>query len=355
MDTKKTVTARVTAVTKCCVLRVVPTRKVRTVIGALCVSVAVLLGACSTEPAVFSGSDGNERVRFVVPSEAGGGYDLTARTLTQTLTATGDGHTDYDVVVLPGSGGIVGLGRLALEHGDPNLAMVMGLGLIGTLDGNDPSGMPTLSDVTPIAKILEEPEVVLVPANSPLQSMSDLVRAWRADPAALSFAGGSAEGGADGLFRILLARAIGVDPSASDYRQFDGGGQLLPALLRGDVDVATTGVSEYLDQVSAGTVRALAISTAERSPVVDAPTAREVGVDVVFANWRGLLAPPGLTEDRLRVWTDRIRALTATPSWHGALAENGWQSSVLTGDEFENFLDEQTSFVSDTLSVHNPG
>lgn len=320
--------------------------RLRTATSALCVSVAVLVGACGSEPAAFAGSEGNERVRFVVPSDAGGGYDLTARTLTQALD--GDG-TDYDVVVLPGSGGVVGLGRLALEDGNPDLAMVMGLGLIGALE-TTPSDH-AISDVTPIAKLLEEPEVVLVPANSPLRSMADLVAAWTADPSGLSFAGGSAEGGPDGLFRILLARAIGVDASASPYRQFEGGGQLLPALLTGDVDVATTGVSEYLDQIDAGTVRALAISTADRAPVVDAPTARESGVDVVFANWRGILAPSGLTDEQLTVWFDRLRTLEASEVWQNILTRNGWRSSVLTGSDFARFLTEQATFVHETLPV----
>ncbi|NIL75110.1 tripartite tricarboxylate transporter substrate-binding protein [Rhodococcus kyotonensis] len=327
-----------------------PTTRLRTATSALCVSVAVLVGGaaagCATEPAVFAGPNGNERVRFVVPSDAGGGYDLTARNLTQTLS---NDDTDYDVVVLPGSGGVVGLGRLDLEVGNPDLAMVMGLGLIGALE-TTPSAH-SISETTPLARLLEEPEAVLVPANSPLRTMSDLVDAWRADPSGLTFGGGSAEGGPDGVFRILLARAIGVDPSASSYRQYEGGGQLLPALLTGDVDVATTGVSEYLDQLAAGTVRALAVSTDARIPVVDAPTAREAGVDVVFANWRGLLAPPGLSPDQIAVWTDRIRTLDDSPAWHDVLTRNGWRSAVLTGDDFSEFLGEQASFVSETLSV----
>lgn len=297
---------------------------------------------------MFSGSAGNDRVRFVVPSDAGGGYDLTARNLAQALDTD---NTDYDVVVLPGSGGVVGLGRLAMETGNPDIAMVMGLGLIGALETTDSDY--AISDVTPIAKLLEEPEVVLVPASSPLHSMSDLVSAWRANPAALSFAGGSAEGGPDGLFRVLLARAIGVDPSASDYRQFEGGGQLLPALLTGDVDVATTGVSEYLDQIAAGTVRALAVSSAERVQVVDAPTAREAGVDVVFANWRGLLAPPGLTPEQTKVWTDRIRDLDASAEWQDILTRNGWRSTVVTDSDFAEFLTVQAAFVHETLPVSN--
>lgn len=323
-----------------------PTTRVRTAASALCVSVAILVGGCASEPAVFAGTSGNERVRFVVPSDAGGGYDLTARNLAQTLSTK---DVDYDAVVLPGSGGVVGLGRLSLESGNSDLAMVMGLGLIGALDTTQSDH--TISDVTPIARLLEEPEVILVPSNSPLRSMSDLVSSWRADPGALTFAGGSAEGGPDGLFRILLARAIGVDPSASTYRQYEGGGQLLPALLTGDVDVATTGVSEYLDQLAAGTVRALAISTADRIPVVDAPTAREAGVDVVFANWRGLVAPPGLSEDEVSVWTDRIRSLDASGQWQDVLTRNGWRSAILTGSDFADFLSEQATFVHETVSV----
>jgi len=256
-----------------------------------CAMALVLSTGCTPVESFFAGGragETSEELRVLVPSVAGGGYDLTARTMVQALAD--EGTVDADVVVLPGSGGIVGLNRLALERGNPDLLMVMGLGVLGSLEIL-PSEH-TLSDVTPIARLVEEPEAVLVPADSPYKTLADLTQSWVADPSSISIGGGSSEGGPDGLFRLLFARAVGVDPSLSPYRIYDGGGELLPALLTRQVDVAATGIGEYLDQIAAGTVRVLAVSSPERTPAVDAPTMAESGVDVTFTNWRGLMAPP---------------------------------------------------------------
>ncbi|MFE5787806.1 MULTISPECIES: Bug family tripartite tricarboxylate transporter substrate binding protein [Rhodococcus] len=313
-----------------------------------CAMALVLSTGCTPVESFFAGGragETSEELRVLVPSVAGGGYDLTARTMVQALAD--EGTVDADVVVLPGSGGIVGLNRLALERGNPDLLMVMGLGVLGSLEIL-PSEH-TLSDVTPIARLVEEPEAVLVPADSPYKTLADLTQSWVADPSSISIGGGSSEGGPDGLFRLLFARAVGVDPSLSPYRIYDGGGELLPALLTRQVDVAATGIGEYLDQIAAGTVRVLAVSSPERTPAVDAPTMAESGVDVTFTNWRGLMAPPGLSDDQRQHLQNLVRDLAASPRWNELSDRNGWNSAVLTEPEFSAFLAEQSRFVDATL------
>ncbi|WP_204870790.1 MULTISPECIES: tripartite tricarboxylate transporter substrate binding protein [Nocardiaceae] len=322
-------------------------------ISALAALLAVLCTATACSAGVSAMVTGAEEpgLRVIAPSVAGGGYDLTARSLARGWAA--EGVVVDDVLVLPGSGGVVGLNRLALEQGNDRLLLVMGLGLVGALS-TTPSDHE-IADVTPIARLVTEPEVVLVPAASPLRTLADLTNAWRQDPAALQFAGGSAEGGPDGLFRTQLARAVGVDPRASEYRVFDGGGELLPALLTGEVDVATTGVSEYLDQIASGTVRALAVSSSERVEGIDAPTVREQGVDLDFDNWRGILAPPGLPPERVDRLIADVTALVGSPLWQEILAQNGWRDALLTGDDFASFLREQADLVRSTIDPPTDG
>lgn len=197
-----------------------------------CTMALVLSTGCTPVESFFAGGragESSEELRVLVPSVAGGGYDLTARTMVQALAD--EGTVDADVVVLPGSGGIVGLNRLALERGNPDLLMVMGLGVLGSLEIL-PSEH-TLSDVTPIARLVEEPEAVLVPADSPYKTLADLTQAWVADPSSISIGGGSSEGGPDGLFRLLFARAVGVDPSRSPYRIYDAAANCFPHCSRG--------------------------------------------------------------------------------------------------------------------------
>lgn len=316
----------------------------RRIVAAILACVLVLAGCGRSVESAITGV-GEPGLRIIAPAGAGGGYDFTARSLARAWNAEG---TEVDgVLVLPGSGGVVGLNRIALERGNDRLLLMMGLGLVGAL-ATAPSEH-RIDDVTPIARLVTEPEVVLVPAASPLRTLDDLLARWRTEPTTLEFAGGSAAGGPDGLFRTRLASTVGIDPASSGYRIYDGGGELLPALLTGQVDVATTGISEYIDQIASGTVRALAVSSAERVAGVDAPTLREQGVDLTFDNWRGLLAPPGLSSERTDRLVEDVRALQDSPVWREILLRNGWSNALLTGSEFVKFLEEQRILVDETI------
>ncbi len=279
---------------------------------------------------------------MIVPSMPGGGYDLTARALAQAGREAGLGETE--IVSLPGASGVVGLNRLALSD-DSHTVLIMGLGLVGALE-TSPSEH-RIDDVTPIARLVTEPEVVLVPAASPWRTLADAFAAWRAEPG-LPVGGGSAGGGADGQIVARLAQAAGVPADRLRYRRFDGGGDLLPPLLTGEVRLAVSGVGEYLGQLRAGTVRALAVSGRSRVPGLDAPTLAEAGADVDIVNWRGVLAPPGIGADarrRLERWFDDVRG---TDRWRALLAENGWSEAHLTGEEFARFLRDQRVGVAAT-------
>ncbi|MFC7448306.1 Bug family tripartite tricarboxylate transporter substrate binding protein [Rhodococcus daqingensis] len=304
-----------------------------------------VLAACLVGCAAVTPESGGPSVRIAVPSLAGGGYDLTARSAAAVLRDAG--IADVEVFNIPGSGGIVGLSRVARESGNPDLLLMMGLGLVGTLH-TLPSEY-SLADITPIARLVEEPEAVLVPAASPYRSVRELLHHWSDDPAAVSIGGGSAEGGPDGMLALELADAAGVGRANLDYRRYDGGGELLPALLTGEVVAATTGISEYLDQIRSGAVRVLAVATGARSPAVDAPTLREQGVDVELTNWRGIVAPPGLSASDTEDVIGLVDALRSDPRWRDVLARNGWSDAYLTGDAFADFLVEQEARVARAL------
>jgi putative tricarboxylic transport membrane protein len=243
---------------------------------------------------------------------------------------------------------MVALSRLLDESGNGRLAMMMGLGVVGATIATGSAHRVT--DGTPIARLLEEPEAVLVPANSPLRDIDDLVGAWTADPAALDIGGGSAVGGPDHLMTMQLANAVGLDPRAVRYGTFDGGGALLPALLDGRIDVAVSSLVEYTEQIRSGQLRVLAVSGPERVPWVDAPTLTASGIDLVFTNWRGVIAPPGISDaDRNRL-TELFRDLEQTPEWRAALAENSWTAAYLDGAAFAGFLQAEDERVRDSLA-----
>ncbi|MER7112709.1 Bug family tripartite tricarboxylate transporter substrate binding protein [Streptomyces sp. NPDC000229] len=296
-----------------------------------------------------SGSDTGTQIpglRFMVPNTPGGGYDITARTAAKNAEDAGLTH-DIEVFNLPGAGGTVGLTRLVGEHGNGRLAMSMGLGVVGAVHTNKTPA--TLADTTPIARLTEEQDIVVVGKDSPYKTIQDLLAAWRKNPAELPVGGGSSPGGPDHLAPMLMAQAAGIAPKSVNYIPFDGGGELLASILGNKVAFGVSGVGEYLDQIKSGELRLLAVTGPERVPGLDAPTLREAGLDTEFTNWRGIVAPPGLSAAERDKLIGLVTGLHDSKQWRDSLKKNGWDDAFLAGDEFGTFLDEQNERVDSVL------
>ena len=321
--------------------------RTRSVVAVLVALAAVLL----VPPAVgglTGGGDGTQLrgLRFLVPNAPGGGYDITARTAAKAMEDA-DLLRNAEVFNLPGAGGTVGLGRTVGERGNGKLIMSMGLGVVGSVYTNDSPAK--LTDTTPIARLTQETEIVVVGKDSPLRTLDDLTAAWKADPGAVPVGGGSSPGGPDHLAPMLMAEGMGIDPRAVNYVSYDGGGELLAAVLGGKVAFGVSGLSEYADQIEAGELRVLAVTAAQRVPGVDAPTLKESGVNVEFANWRGVVAPPGLSDEGRAELVAAFTTLRESPEWKEALERNGWQDPYLPGDEFAAFLHSENDRVAGVL------
>jgi putative tricarboxylic transport membrane protein len=311
----------------------------RNVVVTVVLVLSTLLSACSGDRAMTG-------LRVMVPNTPGSGYDLVARSMIKVMEDAGLAR-NVEVFNLPGASGAVALQRLVNERGNSRLMMQMGLGVVGAAHTN-PTHV-TLADTTPIARLVDDAEAVVVPADSPYTSLDRLVAAWRADPGALIAAGGSSPGGPDHLATHLLAQAVGLDPRAVDYLAFDGGGDLLAALLGGRAAFGVSSPTEFSDQLEAGQLRVLAVTSATRVPGIDAPTLREAGVDLVFANWRGLVAPPGISDADRRALIALVDELHRSPQWQQVLAQIAVTDSYLPGDAFEAFLQQENDRVSNML------
>lgn len=302
---------------------------------------ALLLAACGVD------TSGEEQLRILVPNAIGGGYDTTARVAAGVMESEGLIERP-EVFNVEGGGGAVGLARVAGERGNPDLMMMMGLGVVGAVNSVDAAA--SLGDVTPVARLLTEPEVVMAATDSPHRDVRSLLDAWAKAPERFVVGGGSQPGGPDHLAAYQLAETVGIDPRRVAYCRYDGGGPLLAALFDGDVDFAVSGVLENIDQARAGSLRVLAVTGAERVPGVDAPTLREAGVDLEFANWRGLVAPPGLSDAEQQRLVDLVTTMHDADEWHDAERSNGWTDAFLTGEAFGSFLAAEDARVSDLLA-----
>lgn len=299
---------------------------------------AVLIGSAFAAPP--------ESLRIMAPASPGGGWDGTSRAMQQVLQAAGVVQS-VEVFNVPGAGGTIGLAQLATsEEGSDDILMMMGLVMVGAILSND--APVTLAQTTPIARLTAEYEVIVVPANSPYQTLQDLVDAFVADPGSISFAGGSA-GGTDHILVGLLANAVGADPTAINYIAYSGGGEALASILGGQVSAGVSGYSEWAGQIESGDLRVLGISSEERQEGIDAPTMREAGVDLDLANWRGVVAPPGISDEARDALVAAMDEMVASDEWAAALEQFGWTSAYMSGDEFAAYLQEEDARVTQIL------
>jgi putative tricarboxylic transport membrane protein len=162
--------------------------------------------------------------------------------------------------------------------------------------------------------------------------------------------GASNPGGPDHLTPMLLAKEVGVTPSDVNYVPYDGGGELLAGILGGDVAFAATGVGEVAESAAAGDVRILAVTSDKAVEGVDAPTLTDEGVDLVFSNWRGIVAAPGISADEAQRFVDAITKMHDSDAWQKILTDQGWTDAFVTGDEFSSFLGDESKRVEGVLS-----
>ncbi len=276
-----------------------------------------------------------QTLTLVAPAAPGGGWDQTARAMQRALHEV-DPHAAVQVENVPGAAGTIGLARfVSAERGRPDALLVIGLVMVSGIATN--GSAVSLADVTPIARLTGEHEVIVVPADSPFRTLQDFVGALKRAPQSVSWGGGSA-GGTDDLLARLLAEAVGVAPAEVNYVAFSGGGEALAAVLGGQVTAGVGGHSEFAQSLAAGQLRALATSAPVREPGIDVPTLRELGVPLDLANWRGVVAPPGISAAEQARLTTRVRALASSAAWRETLQRTGWTDLYADGPAFRQFL-----------------
>jgi putative tricarboxylic transport membrane protein len=249
---------------------------------------------------------------------------------------------------IPGAAGTIGLARfIGAERGRGDVVMVSGLIMLSAIVTH--ASPVTLREVTPIARLTGEYEVIVVPAVSPFRSLQDLIGAFKERPESISWGGGSA-GGSDQILAGLVADAIGVSPRRVNYIAFSGGGEAMSAILGGQVSAGINGLAEFAPQIEAGTVRVLGISSAERLPGLDAPTLREQGVDVEFENWRSLVAPPGISPLDRQSLERATEAMVRSTEWREALARYRWIDRYLAGEALAGYVQSEDTRVRQILS-----
>ena len=277
-------------------------------------------------------------LKMMIPANPGGGWDTTGRALGKALQEAGAASSvSYDNK--GGAAGAIGLAQFVNGNkGDPNALMTMGAVMLGGIITGKPP--VSLSQATPLARVTSEYNVFVLPANSPLKSMKDVIEQMKKDPGSVKWGGGS-RGSTEHIAAAMIAREVGVDPAKINYVAFRGGGEATAAILGGNVTVGSSGYSEFAEYITTKKMIPIGVTSETRLKGIPVPTLKEQGINVVIGNWRGVYGAAGITAEQRKTLIDMIVKATKTKAWAESLEKNGWTPALLTGTEFEKFVDDE--------------
>lgn len=306
--------------------------------------------ALSAGLAVAGSAAAVDSIKMMIPANPGGGWDTTGRELGKALLASGAvKNVQYDNK--GGAAGAIGLAQfVSASKGDPNALMMGGMVMVGGTIQN--KSAVTMDQVTPIARLTSEYEVIVVPAASPIKDMKDLVARFKANPGSISWGGGSA-GGTDHILAGLIAKEVGVEAGKVNYVPFKGGGEAVAAIIGGHVSVGVSGLSEFAQHIQSGKMRALAVSSAKAIDKI--PSLKEQGINVELANWRGIFGAPGITKAQQAELVKAVEQATKHKSWEESLARQGWTAYWLPGDEYGKYVQDEMKRIGEILAGLNLG
>ena len=283
-------------------------------------------------------------LKMMIPANPGGGWDQTGRNLAAAMqSAKLVSGVQFDNK--GGAAGTIGLAQFVNQSkGDPNAVIIGGMVMVGGIIMN--KSPVTLKQVTPVARLTSEWEVIVVPAQSPHKTLAQLLASFKENPGKVSWGGGSA-GGTDHILIGLIAKAIGADPKRINYVAFKGGGEAVAAILGGHVTAGVSGLGEFAEHIKSGKMRALAVSAPAK--VDGIPSLKEQKVDVELGNWRGIFGAPGISTQQRDALVKLVRTAVETPAWKETASRLGWSTEFLGGDDYRKFLEEDQQRVGAIL------
>lgn len=311
----------------------------------LCILVFSIVPARTLPAADWAPS---KNVEIVVGVAAGGPSDVTARLLQKVLQERKMLPVTVSVVNRPGGSNAIAWNYVSQQLGDGHyLAMTLPNILTNRL-----TGIHALSyaEITPIAQLNSEYIAFSVRSDSPLKSGIDLLQRLRPDPGAASI-GFSNIGSANHIGTSMVLKAAGLDVKKGKFVIFRGASEAMTALLGGHVEVVASSLSTVAPHLQSGSLRLIAVAAPRRlqkHPGVS--TWKEQGVDAVFANWRGVAGPKGMSSAQIGYWDDVIGRIVRTDTWISNMEALGWEPDYMNSADSRSFLDRQNRELQSLLT-----
>ena len=293
--------------------------------------------AAAAIAAAALGAQAQSSLKFLIPANPGGGWDQTGRTLGKVM-ADNKIASSVQFENKGGAGGTIALAQfVSAAKGDPGQVMIGGQAMVAAVELN--KSAVRVQQATPLARLVAEYSVIVVPANSPYKTMGDLVKAFKENPGKVSWGAGSA-GSTEHLLIGLIAKAVGVEPGKVNYIAFKGGGEAVPAIIGGHVVAGMSGLGEFQEHIKSGKMRALAVSSP--TALEGIPSLKEQNIDVVFGNWRGIWGAPGITPQQRDQLIAMVQKATESADWKSMLQKMNWTPAYMSGAEFEKFVNNES-------------
>ncbi len=282
-------------------------------------------------------------ITMVVPFSPGGGSDIAGRaTATGLADASG---LNITVQNIEGGSGAIGYSNFLSNAGKDNVLLasetaLLALPLTQKVEFNYKS-------FTPIMKLGDDYTLIAVKPDSPYKTCSDLMNAAKTKPIKVAISGKTS---LDNVVFTLMAKQTGANLTKVP---FESGAETITALLGGNVEAISNNPGEIAGQLKAGTMKALCAASPQRytnEELKDIPTAKEQGIDVAFAQYRGFIAPGGISAEAKAYWIEAAKKFAESDAYKKYIDSNTMQSNVLYGDDFTAYLDENNEALTKVLA-----
>jgi putative tricarboxylic transport membrane protein len=286
-----------------------------------------------------------EKIHFLIPGGAGGGWDGTARGVGEALKKSNLVQQTSFENMSGGGGGKAIAYLIETAKKQKNTLMVNSTPIvIRSLQGVFPQ---SFRDLTLVSSVVADYGVLVVKPDSKFQTWADVKVAFDKNPRKVKIAGGSSRGSMDHLVAAQIFKAAGGNPTSVRYVPYDAGGKALAGLLTGEVDILSTGLGEVLEKHKKGQLRIIGVTANES--IGDIPSFKSMGADAFFANWRGFFGAPNLSKEKTQSMANVIGKMYDTPEWEVVRERNGWANLYKPTNKFKTFLEKQETVIGSLM------
>ncbi|WP_042818153.1 Bug family tripartite tricarboxylate transporter substrate binding protein [Yersinia wautersii] len=287
--------------------------------------------------------DPPSRTECIAPAKPGGGFDLTCKLIQVSLQETKAINRPMRVTYMPGGVGAVAYNAIVAQRpAEFGTVVAFSSGSLLNLAQNK-FGRYNVNDVKWLASVGTDYGMIAVRADSPYQTLKDLMDAFTKDPTSVVFGAGASIGSQDWMKVALLASKVGVDPHSMRYVAFEGGGESITALLGNHIQAVSGDLSEMVPYLVGNKLRVLAVYAEQRlpEPLSTIPTAKEQGYDLVWPIIRGFYLGPNVSDAEYQWWAKTFNTLMQTDEFKKQRDLRGLFELNLSGKELDSYVKKQ--------------